>query len=84
MYIEDRNHIFIKASNHYVGVHKNYLLCFLAHLANGQVSLCCGVLSGVRLSSFSFKRLQLKNGCTECNQLWFETSLWEGESILYK
>jgi len=55
---------------------------FLAHLAKGQESLCHGAASGVRpASTFSFKRLLLKNHLANFNQIWQETCLGIGIQI---
>jgi len=56
---------------------------FLAHLSYCHRNLS-GVRPSVRLLTFSFKRLLLKNHLANFNQTWWETCLGDGDSDLFK
>jgi len=64
--------------------HNVKLRIFSSPEPKAQVSYCHRNLSGVRLLTFSFKRLLLTNHVANFNQTWWETWLGDGDSDLFK
>jgi len=67
-----------------VRVSKGVMALFSSPEPKTQVSYCHRYLFGIRPLTFSFKQLLFKNHLANFNQTWWETSLGNGDSDMFK